>query len=207
MIRSRLFRSLPAIFSVFVITSCSDSSVAGPTAPINAVADKGTTATIQTPAPLSSPTDGKGLELRAAWWEKRHKNVRVRQTITRDGGTISIPETGFSMVFPAGAVAAPVQITVSADEKYVAYRFEPSGQQFNKDVVITQSLAATEFKGQPLRSQLLIAYIDDNVKLSGKVPVLYTVPSNTIFSPLSPRVPQAQVWFIKHFSRYMLASG
>lgn len=204
--RSRLLRSLPAILSVLVLASCSDSGIASLTAPSNAIAD-GSIATIKAPAPLSSPTDGKGLELRAAWWDRQHKNLTIRQTITREGGTILIPETGFTMSFPPGAVKAPVQITVSADEKYVAYTFGPSGQQFDKDVVITQSLAATEFKSQPLRTQLFIAYIDDNVKLSGKVPVLYLVPSNTIFSPLSPRVPQAQVWVIKHFSRYMLASG
>jgi len=32
-------------------------------------------------------------------------------------------------------------------------------------------------------------------------------PSRTIFSVLSPLLPQAQVWIIRHFSRYMLASG
>ncbi|HEY6089692.1 MAG TPA: hypothetical protein VD771_07855 [Gemmatimonadaceae bacterium] len=207
MIRASLLRTLPAILGVLVMASCSDSGIASLTAPANAIAEKATVATIKAPGPLNSPTDGKGLELRAAWWDKQHKNLTIRQTITPKGGTILIPETGFSMSFPAGAVKAPVQITVSADEKYVAYKFEPTGQQFDKDVIITQSLAATEFKAQPLRSQLLIAYIDDNVKLSGKVPVLYLVPSNTIFSPLSPRIPQAQVWSIKHFSRYMLASG
>ena len=85
---------------------------------------------------------------------------------------------------------------------------EPAGTQFQKDVTVTQSLLSTSIVGQPLKSQLYAAYIaDDNVKLSGnKVPVIEIEPSRTIFSALSPLLPQAQVWTIRHFSRYMLAS-
>ena len=62
--------------------------------------------------------------------------------------------------------------------------------------------------GEPLKSQLYAAYIaDDNVQLSGNVPVTEIEPSKTIFSDLDPRLPQAQVWVIRHFSRYMLASN
>ena len=111
------------------------------------------------------------------------------------------------MEFPAGAVRSAITITVTADDKYVAYKMEPSGTQFLKDVTITQSLGVTSLNGSPLRSQLFAAYIaDDNIKLSGKVPVLEIEPSKTIFSPLSG-LPEAQVWVIRHFSRYMLASG
>jgi len=48
---------------------------------------------------------------------------------------------------------------------------------------------------------------DDGVDLSGILPVLEIEPSTTIFSLLSPPVPQAEVWTIRHFSRYILASG
>ena len=85
---------------------------------------------------------------------------------------------------------------------------EPTGTQFQKDVTITQSLRNTSIAGQPLRTSIFAAYIsDDNLKLSGKVPVLEIEPSRTIFSPLNTLVPEAQVWVIRHFSRYMLASG
>jgi hypothetical protein len=84
---------------------------------------------------------------------------------------------------------------------------DPAGTQFLKDVTVTQSLSATSLSGAPLRSQLYAAYIaDDNIKLSGKVPVIEIEPSKTIFSP-SSGLPEAQVWIIRHFSRYMLASG
>jgi hypothetical protein len=146
--------------------------------------------------------------LRALWWDREHKGVRVTKTIGPSGGTISIPETGLTMSFPAGAVAAPISITITADEDYVAYKMDPAGTTFLKDVTVTQSLSKTELGFRPLRNQLFAAYIaDDRVSLSGKVPVLELEPTETIFSLLNPLIPQAQVWIIRHFSRYMLASG
>jgi hypothetical protein len=209
MIRSRLFRALPAILGVLVITSCSDSGVESLTAPVESSAHRISGAVAGVTGLAGSPTDAAGLELRAAWWNKKHKDhVRVSKTIDASGGTISIPETGLTVFFPAGAVAAPITITITADEKYVAYKMEPSGTRFLTDVTVTQSLAATEFGLRPLRTQLFAAYIaDDGVKLSGKVPVLELEPTETIFSLVSPLIPQAQVWIIRHFSRYMLASG
>ena len=203
MIRSTFFRSLPAILGAFVIASCSDAGLSSPTAPADAIASRSSEAALK-----GSTTDASHTELRALWWDKKHKNqVRVSKTIGQLGGTISIPETGLTMVFPAGAVANPLQITVTADEDYVAYKMDPAGTTFLQDVVVTQSLVSTELKGQTLRSQLFAAYIaDDRLKLSGKVPVLEIEPSHTIFSTIS-RVPIAQVWIIRHFSRYMLASG
>ena len=158
---------------------------------------------------LGAPTSTAGLDLRAVWWKKSLKTaVRASRTIDQSGGIISIPETGLTIEFPAGAVSHAVNITVTADDKYVAYKMEPAGTQFQKDVTVTQSLLSTSIVGQPLKSQLYAAYIaDDNVKLSGnKVPVIEIEPSRTIFSALSPLLPQAQVWTIRHFSRYMLAS-
>jgi hypothetical protein len=151
-------------------------------------------------------TDAVHLELKAVWWKKQHKDViRVSKTIDQSGGTISIPETGLTLSFPAGAVTGPLTITITSDDKYVAYKMEPTGTRFLKDVTATQLLNTTSIFGEPLRDQLYAAYIaDDNVKLSGKVPALEIEPSTTIFSAL---LPQAHVWIIRHFSRYMLASG
>jgi len=110
------------------------------------------------------------------------------------------------MTFPAGAVKAPIEITITSDDKYVAYRMEPAGTQFLKSVTVTQLLSFTEVANRALQNPLLAAYIaDDRISLAGKVPVLEIEPSQTIFS--SRGLPQAQVWLIKHFSRYMLASG
>ena len=134
--------------------------------------------------------------------------AQVSKTIGPAGGTISIPATGLTVSFPAGAVTAPITITITADEKYVAYKMAPEGTRFLKDVIVTQSLSTTEFAGRPLHNPLFAAYIaNDRVQLSGNVPVDELQPSQTIFSSLNPLIPVAHVWIIRHFSRYMLASG
>jgi hypothetical protein len=208
MSRFNLFRSLTAILCAFVIASCSDSGVSGPSAPSDPTGSSeigGFTA----PGIADTSIDVTGLELRAAWWKQNQGNlVRVSKTIDAAGGIISIPATGLTISFPAGAVAAPITITITADEKYVAYKMEPAGTKFLKGVTVTQSLSTTEFSGRVLQSPLFAAYIaDDSVQLSGNVPVLELEPSQTTFSPLAPLIPVAHVWIIRHFSRYMLASG
>jgi len=153
------------------------------------------------------PDLGK-LQLKALWWKKPQKSVfQVSKTIDASGGTIAIPALGLTMVFPAGAVSGPLTITVTSDDKYVAYKMEPSGTKFLKDVTVTQLLSLTQLVGAPLRQQLFAAYVaDDRAKLTGKIPVIELEPSSTTLSPTSG-LPVAQVWVIKHFSRYMLASG
>jgi ZU5 domain len=208
MSRVGFFRSLAVVAGAVIIASCSEAGISGPNSTQERIAP---TASVQPAAGrlLDHVTDVSRLDLKAVWWKKQHKDViKVSKTIDQSGGTISIPETGLTLSFPAGAVAAPITITVTSDDKYVAYKMEPTGTKFLKDVTATQQLNTTSIFGSPLRSQLYAAYIpDDNVKLSGKVPVLEIEPGTTIFSVLSSLLPQAHVWTIRHFSRYMLASG
>lgn len=192
--RFRLFGSLAPLAGALLIASCAAPDLANPTAPVETI---------------SSAGDALDLQLRAVTWQRQLDGpLTVSQTIDQAGGTISIPQTGLTIEFPAGALTSAVDITVTADEKYVAYKMEPSGTQFRQDVRVTQLLNPTSIFGLPLTSGLYAAYIaDDNVNLSGVLPVLELEPSTTIFSLLSPLLPQAEVWTIRHFSRYILASG
>jgi hypothetical protein len=196
MIRFGLLRSASVLLGALITASCSDRGLPAPTAPLDAVADRGS-------------SGGNGLELRALWWKDRYdRSISVSKVIDASGGVISIPQTGLTVSFPKGALNSALKITITADEDYVAYKFDPAGTQFLKDVTVTQALDNTEVFGEQLLSQLYVGYIaDDGLKLSGNVPVLEIEPSTTIFSPLNPLLPQAQVWVIRHFSRYMLASG
>ena len=205
MLRLRLFSSFGSLVGALLIASCADPALQSLTAPADAVAARGY-GSDPVSGSLTNPAD---LQLHALWWRDKHRGqVRVSKTIDQSGGRISIPETGFTMDVPAGALSSPLTITVTSDDRYVAYKMEPTGTQFKKVVTITQSLRSTTLAGQPLRNQLFAAFIpDDNTELSGKVPVLEIEPSTTIFSPLNARIPEAQVWIIRHFSRYMLASG
>lgn len=201
MIRSTFARSLSVLLAAAVLSSCTDSAFRSPTDPADAAAT--TVAESSLKGHRSS-----NLELSALWWAKNLKvGTQVSKTIDASGGTISMPGTGLTIVFPQGAVSAPIKITVTADDKYVAYKMEPSGTKFLKDVTVTQVLEFTKLGDSPLRSQIFAAYIaDDKLKLSGKVPVLEIEPSTTVLSPRTG-LPEAQIWVIRHFSRYMLASG
>lgn len=196
--RSTFVRSLVLAICVLAAAACA-ADVAAPPAEL-------------APGPFGtitgSATDAAGMQFHALWWqEDLQKPVSVSKTITASGGTITIPETGLTISFPAGAVSAPLTVTISADLRYVAYKMEPSGTQFLKDVTVTQLFDATQLSGTPLRSPIYAAYIaDDSLSLSGSIPAIEIEPSKTIFSATAPTVPEAQVWIIRHFSRYMLAS-
>jgi hypothetical protein len=201
MIRSTFARSFSVLLAAAIVVSCTDSAVRSPTDP----------ADVAVPNSAESSQKGSGsgsLELSALWWEKDLTGgTQVSKTIDKSGGVISMPGTGLTIVFPQGAVTAPINITVTADDRYVAYKMEPSGTKFLKDVTVTQLLGFTELGDSPLRNPIFAAYIaDDKLSLSGKVPVLEVEPSTTVLSPLTG-LPEAQVWVIRHFSRYMLASG
>jgi hypothetical protein len=203
---NKLFRPFSLLLAAALIASCSDSALQSPTAPLNPSSSPAADAWIPTVA--SVLPDAGHFDLKALWWKNRHNDVvQVSKLIGPLGGTISMPTTGLTIVFPAGAVSAPLTITVTSDEGYVAYKMEPTGTRFGKDVVVTQLLSFTEVAGAPLNTHLFAAYIaDDRASLGGNVPVLEIEPSHTIFSALTG-LPVAQVWLIRHFSRYMLASG
>ena len=207
MIRSALYRSVSVLLWAILISSCSDGAFKAPTAPVDAIAAKSAGASDKGPNLGRLPFDQGNVELKALWWKKKHNSGgSVSQLIGPSGGTIEMPANGLTIVFPAGALKDTKTITVTPDDKYVAYKMEPSGTLFLKDVSVTQLLDGIQIPALPQRSQLYAAYIaDDNAKLVGKIPVLEIEPSSAILSPATGR-PQAQVWIIRHFSRYMLAS-
>jgi hypothetical protein len=204
---NNLSRSFSLLLAACLIASCSDSALQSPTSPVDSFASPASSKAGGVTGTLPHPSK---LELKALWWNRdweRQNVVKVTKTIDPSGGVIIIPETGLTISFPPGAVTARIAITVTSDDKYVAYKMEPTGTQFGQDVIVTQLLGATEVAGRPLRDPLFAAYIpDDKLKLSGKIRVLEIEHSWTTLSPTTG-LPEAQVWLIKHFSRYMLASG
>jgi hypothetical protein len=205
MLSRKLVRFLAALSGAIIVASCADPLSPSHSVPPDAATSQNS-GSGKFGSALAPAANTAGLDLRAVWWSRDHKNLQVSKTIGSSGGVISIPETGLTMEFPAGSLKSALTITVTADEQYVAYKMEPSGTQFLKDVKVTQSLKPTSLSGQPLRSLLYAAYIaDDGIRLSGKVPVIEIEPSKTILSPITG-LPEAQVWVIRHFSRYMLAS-
>jgi hypothetical protein len=131
----------------------------------------------------------------------------VRGTITSQGGTLTIPQTDFTITFPRGAVSAPTLITITSDPTYVAYTMLPSPRTFAKPLVVTQRLRHTVVAGQTLAKPLFGAYVEDAGLLGGLFKALEIELSATLSAPGSSNLPELTTWTVNHFSRYMLASG
>jgi hypothetical protein len=204
LVKSSFFRAFSVLVAAVLISSCSDSVLQSPTSLIDP------SAALDKTGGMTGAIPDTGISLKALWWNRDWEPqavATVKQTINPSGGVIVVPQTGLTLSFPAGAVATPLEITVTSDDKYVAYRMEPSGTQFLKSITVTQLLSFTELAGASVRNPLFAAYIpDDTLSLTGKIQVLEIEPSQTILSPLTG-LPKAQVWLVNHFSRYMLASG
>jgi hypothetical protein len=131
-------------------------------------------------------------------------NFAAAGIIGREGGTLGIPEAGFSIEFPPGAVRAPTLVSVTAvPGTAVAYVFEPHGLVFRKAPVITQDLRGTGvFTDPALRSTLEGAYLPD---LAGLVGATARVRETR---PTSVDVTGWKMQFtVDHFSGYVAASG
>ena len=124
--------------------------------------------------------------------------------IGRDGGTISIPQAGFSISFPTNAVRgqpALVSVTAVAGEN-VAYLFEPHGLVFQNAPVITQDLRGTQvFQNPAMRATLEGGYFPDATYLAGRTARIRET---------RPTVVDVNGWKMKfhvqHFSGYLASS-
>jgi hypothetical protein len=221
MIRSRFVRSSLLALSAFVALSCSDSPTAPP------AASPSTVVAVTTPnqdallggliggllktvtSVVGFVADATGLTVHPIAWNSSYAHVShsVSGTIGYYGGTLSIPQSDFTLVIPPGAVSQSTLITVTSDANYVAYKMQPAGIRFAKPLVATQGLRYTSVYGKPLSNKLFGAYIsDDLLDLSKLLHALEIELSATVFKPGSSTYPDIETWTINHFSRYMLAS-
>jgi len=131
------------------------------------------------------------------------REVTAAATIGEAGGTIRIPEAGFSITFPAGAVHEPVEIRATAlAGRNVAYRFEPHGLVFDREPVITQDLGAVGALSRLLGLQVEGGYFTDESLLAGGTGVVLET------RPAQMDLLRMRMSFgIKHFSGYLASSG
>ena len=62
------------------------------------------------------------------------------------GGMMLVPETGFTLIVPMGAVTVPTTFTVTpVGGQYVAYDFEPHGATFTTPLTFVQDLSKTNY--------------------------------------------------------------
>lgn len=124
--------------------------------------------------------------------------------IGREGGTLSIPEAGFSVAFPPNAVRLPTLVSVTAlPGTAVGYVFAPHGLVFRKPPVITQDLRGTAVFGDPvLRGTLEGAYLPDLAGLAGITARVRETRPTTV------DVTGWKMQFnVDHFSTYIASTG
>jgi hypothetical protein len=134
------------------------------------------------------------------------EGASVTRVIEPAGGTIALPYLGLRVLFPAGAVAAPVAITVTAlPGNMIAYSFGPHGLRFQQPVSLEQELGGTQAEKTLLaQSHLEGGYFADNADLDEATG---TAMVSEVF-PVTVDVRARTVTFdIAHFSGYLLASG
>lgn len=145
---------------------------------------------------FSSPISVKPLQRTVALASP----ITVTKTIGLLGGTISIPQAGLSVVFPALALTSSTTISITAlAGSNVAYTFAPHGITFVTPLLATQSLANTQVAtGLVSPLSLSVGYFTDNANVN-LVSELLTVGVN-----LLNQTSTVTLW---HFSGYMWATG
>lgn len=223
MIRSRFVRSFALVLTTFVALSCSDYSPTAPqmAAPTQAQAGllSGLVGTVVDLAKvvlgpvlkvIEFSTDPNGIEVSAVKWAKSHPDQArsVSATIGVDGGTLQIPTSDFTITFPKGALLVPTAITITSDASgYVSYDMKPHGLTFANPVIVTQYLRNTEVYGTSTALNSFGAYFPTDPKKLGGILKALEIEKTTIFGDSKGKKAEVQTWELKHFSRYMLASG
>jgi len=131
------------------------------------------------------------------------QNISVSAVIGRDGGTISIPDAGLTLVVPPGAVTSSTNFTATAlAGRLVAYEFEPHGTKFPVPLRFTQDLKKVSLLSVATAPVLDGAYFTDASRLNqtlGRAAVSEILPATVDLLRLRVGFP------INHFSGYLVS--
>ncbi|HET7228828.1 MAG TPA: hypothetical protein VFJ16_02365 [Longimicrobium sp.] len=108
-----------------------------------------------------------------------------------EGGVLTTTN-GHRIVFPAGAVAGPTEVTLTSDPRYAGVELEPHGLQFpaGHEPVLTLNVGATSLAGF---SHVNVLYVDDQDR------VLEVLPTDLTGQRIETR--------LHHFSGYIGAGS
>jgi hypothetical protein len=152
---------------------------------------------------------GQSISVHAVNWPGSHSTQYSASGLitAAGGGTLTIPETGFSITFPAGALSQDMQITIIAlSGASVAYDMLPHGLRFSKPVIASQDIPAGS--GRKVGASIFCAYLNSShenigangVALASEIELSFT-DFDAFANPIRSR------WYLNHFSKYILASG
>jgi hypothetical protein len=160
---------------------------------------------------VNSGSNANDLRVKGIKWASTRPEVEYTASalIGPSGGTISVPEADFVIYFTKDALNAPTTITVVAQASgWVQYDFKPHGLTFNAPVYAIQGLRQTAIYGTSRSYSVFGAYLQtgEQIGTSGTA-----TSAETLWSAISLQestgVPELSCWLLKHFSRYILASG
>lgn len=158
-----------------------------------------TTAPLQAPTAEHSLLDGLTRVRPLNRTVALDQEIEVSATIGAAGGRLSIPETGFELTVPAGAVLRDTRFTVRAlAGTAVAYEFEPHGTTFRRPLLANQSLYGTK----PALGLLQGAYFPDRSLLN---PSGTSALVSELLGGVTNLLDRSFTWRINHFSGYIVA--
>ena len=158
-------------------------------------------------SPLAPPPDSNGALLGSSDKVEvvsRTTSLSSDEVVSRlvgpAGGTITLPQSGLTVVVPVGALGAPVNITVTAPSgSLVGYHFEPHGLVFKKPLIAVQQTSGTNISlvGSVL-SPPFAAYFEG--PLTSRVKALELIELNVL------GLLGVVQFEIPHFSGYVIAT-
>jgi hypothetical protein len=221
-----LFRSLSIAVATVIAAACADNAPTGISAPTYAQLATKTkdTAVIKTEE-INVPKEVKASDslvktadatkatkaVKAIKWNDNRPKGQLTATaiIGPAGGQISMPGSDFTLTFSQGALATETTITViSLAGDYVEYDMYPHGITFAQPVYAVQGLKNTKVYQTKTAYLLFGAYLGGTTAIDGTGSA---TASETTLSWIGlqqgTNIPEKSIWVLKHFSRYMLASG
>lgn len=160
---------------------------------------------------VNSGSNTGNLRVRGIKWASTRPEVEYTASaiIGPAGGSIAVPGADFELYFTKDAVKTPTTITVVAQASgWVQYDFKPHGLTFNAPVYAIQGLRQTAIYGTSTSYSVFGAYLPTGEQIGANG---IATSSEALWSAISLQgsagVPELSCWLLKHFSRYILASG
>lgn len=182
---------IPGIIAALSWLACSDTTF-GPVAP----------------PPVASRSGAGDPALRAEAMVRETTLARqlfVRAIIGAEGGTLSLPEAGLTLVVPPGAVRSPTTFTATAlAGGAVAYDFGPHGSIFPVALQVVQELEGTSWWRASDLSTIEAAHFTSlDCSVAGRCEALVSE-----FLPVTLDIERTRLRFeVKHFSGYLVSMG
>ena len=191
--------ALVGTVAISLLAACSTDSFTAPAAPVTPERSNGAFTDLLTGLGATMDTVSGLSRLVPA------EAITRSKTFYKDGGTLDIPELGFTLEVPNNALPSTT-LTISVTSlagNVVAYDFEPHGTVFKRPLVFTQKLTGTNWLQALLSGRSLSgAYFKDTKQVNnknGRAKVDETYDALTFNESVS--------FSITHFSGYMVSTG